>query len=97
MRKSEVNGDDTNEVYQWLKSKKSGLLGMTRIKVCCFEDLWGSRFADGCHDVVSGTLRSSWSIRMAMLSTVGPRRPHLRRLEVKSRSCCQIPSSEVLI
>ncbi|KAH6913175.1 glutathione peroxidase-like protein [Coprinopsis sp. MPI-PUGE-AT-0042] len=32
MKKSEVNGDHTNEVYQWLKSKKSGLLGLTRIK-----------------------------------------------------------------
>jgi len=34
MKKSEVNGDNTNEVYKWLKSEKSGLLGLTRIKVC---------------------------------------------------------------
>jgi glutathione peroxidase len=33
MKKSEVNGDNTNEVYQWLKSQKSGILGLTRIKV----------------------------------------------------------------
>ncbi|KAH8100827.1 glutathione peroxidase-like protein [Cristinia sonorae] len=32
MAKSDVNGDNTNEVYQWLKSQKSGLLGLTRIK-----------------------------------------------------------------
>jgi glutathione peroxidase-family protein len=32
MKKSDVNGDSTNEVYQWLKSEKSGLFGMTRIK-----------------------------------------------------------------
>jgi len=32
MKKSEVNGDNTNEVFQWLKSKKSGILGLTRIK-----------------------------------------------------------------
>lgn len=33
MAKSDVNGDNTNEVYKWLKSQKSGLLGLTRIKV----------------------------------------------------------------
>lgn len=32
MAKSDVNGDKTNEVYQWLKSQKSGILGLTRIK-----------------------------------------------------------------
>ncbi|KAF8959479.1 glutathione peroxidase-like protein [Flammula alnicola] len=32
MKKSDVNGDDTNEVYKWLKNEKSGLLGLTRIK-----------------------------------------------------------------
>ncbi|CAE6530695.1 unnamed protein product [Rhizoctonia solani] len=32
MKKSDVNGDDTNEVYKYLKSQKSGLLGLTRIK-----------------------------------------------------------------
>jgi glutathione peroxidase len=34
MKKSNVNGDDTNQVYKWLKSQKGGLLGLTRIKVC---------------------------------------------------------------
>jgi glutathione peroxidase-family protein len=34
MKKSNVNGDETNEVYKWLKSKKGGMLGLTRIKVC---------------------------------------------------------------
>ncbi|PPQ90801.1 hypothetical protein CVT25_012121 [Psilocybe cyanescens] len=32
MKKSDVNGDNTNEVYKWLKGEKSGLLGLTRIK-----------------------------------------------------------------
>ncbi|KAG8729849.1 Glutathione peroxidase 2 [Ceratobasidium sp. 423] len=32
MKKSDVNGDDANEVYKYLKSQKSGLLGLTRIK-----------------------------------------------------------------
>ncbi|TFK75180.1 glutathione peroxidase [Pluteus cervinus] len=32
LAKSDVNGDDTNEVYKWLKSQKSGLLGLARIK-----------------------------------------------------------------
>lgn len=34
MKKSDVNGDNTNEVFKWLKAEKSGLLGLTRIKVC---------------------------------------------------------------
>jgi glutathione peroxidase-family protein len=33
MKKSDVNGDNTNDVYKWLKNEKSGLFGMTRIKV----------------------------------------------------------------
>jgi len=32
MAKSDVNGDDASEVYKYLKSQKSGLLGLTRIK-----------------------------------------------------------------
>ncbi|PPR05791.1 hypothetical protein CVT24_006846 [Panaeolus cyanescens] len=32
MAKSDVNGDNTNEVYKWLKNEKAGLLGLTRIK-----------------------------------------------------------------
>ncbi|KAG5646941.1 hypothetical protein DXG03_001664 [Asterophora parasitica] len=32
MSKSDVNGDNTNEVYKWLKEKKAGILGLTRIK-----------------------------------------------------------------
>lgn len=33
MKKSEVNGNNTHEVYKWLKNEKSGLLGLSRIKV----------------------------------------------------------------
>ncbi|KAF8554603.1 glutathione peroxidase [Imleria badia] len=32
MKKSDVNGDNTNPVYQWLKNEKSGILGLARIK-----------------------------------------------------------------
>jgi len=32
MAKSDVNGDNANEVYKYIKSQKSGLLGLTRIK-----------------------------------------------------------------
>ncbi|KAE9405111.1 glutathione peroxidase [Gymnopus androsaceus JB14] len=32
MKKSDVNGDNTNEVFKFLKSEKSGILGLTRIK-----------------------------------------------------------------
>ncbi|CAE6440520.1 unnamed protein product [Rhizoctonia solani] len=32
MKKSDVNGDNANEVYKYLKNQKSGLLGLTRIK-----------------------------------------------------------------
>ncbi|KAL4252290.1 Glutathione peroxidase [Abortiporus biennis] len=32
MKKSDVNGDHTNEVFKWLKEEKAGLLGLTRIK-----------------------------------------------------------------
>ena len=32
MAKSDVNGDNSNEVYKYLKSQRSGLLGLTRIK-----------------------------------------------------------------
>jgi glutathione peroxidase len=33
MKKSDVNGDKTNEVFKWLKDQKSGLLGLARVKV----------------------------------------------------------------
>ena len=32
MKKSEVNGDNTNDVYKYLKNEKAGILGLTRIK-----------------------------------------------------------------
>ncbi|KAG8747342.1 Glutathione peroxidase 2 [Ceratobasidium sp. 414] len=32
MKKSDVNGDDTNEVYKYIKNEKPGILGLTRIK-----------------------------------------------------------------
>jgi glutathione peroxidase len=32
MKKSDVNGDNTNEVYRWLKNEKAGILGLTRVK-----------------------------------------------------------------
>jgi peroxiredoxin len=35
MKKSDVNGSNANAVFKWLKNEKPGLLGLTRIKVCC--------------------------------------------------------------
>jgi len=32
MKKSDLNGDNTNDVYKYLKSQKAGLMGLTRIK-----------------------------------------------------------------
>ncbi|KAG1775297.1 thioredoxin-like protein [Suillus placidus] len=32
MKKSDVNGDNTSPVYQWLKNEKPGLMGLSRIK-----------------------------------------------------------------
>jgi len=32
MKKSDVNGDNTNDVYKYLKEQKAGLFGLTRIK-----------------------------------------------------------------
>jgi len=32
MKKSDVNGDNTNDIYKYLKSEKAGVLGLTRIK-----------------------------------------------------------------
>lgn len=36
VKKSDVNGDNANEVFKYLKEQKSGLLGLTRIKVRFF-------------------------------------------------------------
>jgi len=33
MKRSDVNGPNTNEVYKWLKDRKTGFLGMSMIKV----------------------------------------------------------------
>jgi glutathione peroxidase-family protein len=46
MKKSDVNGDSTNEVYRWLKSEKPGIMGLTRIKVCLNAPLLDSWFED---------------------------------------------------
>ncbi|KAH7926104.1 glutathione peroxidase [Leucogyrophana mollusca] len=32
MKKSDVNGDNTNAAYKWLKNEKAGIMGLTRIK-----------------------------------------------------------------
>lgn len=55
MAKSEVNGDNANEVYKYLKSQKSGLLGLTRVKVCATHS--GARYL--ISSPFSGTLKNS--------------------------------------
>lgn len=47
-KKTDVNGDNTNEVFKWLKSQKAGLLGLTRIKVSNRAFMQGELAADGC-------------------------------------------------
>ncbi|KAH8177310.1 glutathione peroxidase domain-containing protein [Sarocladium implicatum] len=32
MKKTDVNGPDTNPVFEWLKSQKSGIMGIQRVK-----------------------------------------------------------------
>jgi glutathione peroxidase len=39
MKKSDVNGSKVNPTYEWLKSQKSGLLGLSMIK-WNFEKVW---------------------------------------------------------
>ncbi|KAF5327769.1 hypothetical protein D9619_004553 [Psilocybe cf. subviscida] len=34
MKKSDVNGDSTNEVYKWLKNEKAGPSGLIDIEAC---------------------------------------------------------------
>lgn len=78
MKKSEVNGDNTNEVYQFLKSQKSGILGLTRIKVRII--IPGS--APTLTSLRSGTLRNFWLTNRATSSTVGLQPPLLKPLMV---------------
>lgn len=56
MKKSDVNGDNTNEVYKWLKDQKSGLLGLTRIKVGEITLILLQQFTE--NGFYSGTLRN---------------------------------------
>ena len=55
MAKSDVNGDSANEVYQYLKAQKSGLLGLSRIKVR--QTYWGAYHSISLPP--SGTLKNS--------------------------------------
>lgn len=57
MKKTDVNGDHTNEVYKYLKAEKAGILGLTRIKVRLSLSLTSPCRADEL--ARSGTLRSS--------------------------------------
>jgi hypothetical protein len=57
MKKSEVNGDNTNEVYKYLKNEKSGLLGLSRIKVPTY--FFSTQTRTFAHICLSGTSRSS--------------------------------------
>lgn len=80
MKKSDVNGSGTNEVYKWLKSQKSGFLGISMIKVRLVFTL--GRSGDKIltwNFGRSGTLKSFWSIRMVKLYRGGARGLHPRR------------------
>src|SRR6266550_7632924 len=64
MKKSEVNGSNTNEVYKWLKNEKSGLLGLSRIKASLFSLCIHLSYLNMSF---SGILRNSWSTRTEKL------------------------------
>jgi len=86
MKKSDVNGDNTNEVYQWLKNEKSGVLGLTRIKVSFF--MYAFRALSlivGCSDA-SGTLRNSSLTRRGRLYSDGHPPPLRRPLMPRSQN-----------
>ena len=78
MKKSDVNGDNTNPVYQWLKDEKAGLLGLSRIKVSDLVLMPSCLRFLSCHHL-SGTLKSSLSIGLGQSWTVGHRPLPLRR------------------
>lgn len=87
MKKSDVNGDNTNEVYKWLKNEKSGLLGLTRIKVLLYPSLnlralVLNRMAWLLH---SGTSRNSLSIRTETLCNDGLLQQRPKRLMSRLR------------
>jgi hypothetical protein len=84
MKKSDVNGDNTNDVYKYLKSQKSGLLGLTRIKV---GQLFRPSPSLTLNPLVSGTLRNSSSTNKAMLSIDGLPQQRLQLSMPKLRSC----------
>jgi hypothetical protein len=81
MKKSHVNGEKTNAVYQWLKNQKPGLFGLTRIKVGRVDfDL----LEDHVLMVGSGISRNSSWIGKGRWSIDGPQ---LRlRVRLKARS-----------
>src|SRR5258706_11126442 len=80
MKKSDVNGSSTNDVYKWLKSQKSGFLGISMIKVRLDFTLRLSGNGILTWNLGrSGTLKSFWSIRMVKLYRGGARGPNPRR------------------
>lgn len=95
MKKSDVNGDDVNEVFKYLKNEKKGLLGLSRIKVR-EAYLLNHRTSvltsslDTCSPPsagnISGTLKSSSSIEKASSSTVSYPPPPQRLSILKFRS-----------
>lgn len=79
MKKSDVNGDNTNEVYKWLKNEKSGILGLTRIKVKTTTSYSYSMTypkKNYYYSPFSGILRCFWSTRMEKWWIVGRLRQH---------------------
>lgn len=89
-KKSDVNGDNTNEVFKWLKEQKAGILGLQRIKVRSFVLNSLRLLISDSLCVRSGISRSSSLTRTAWCDTAGRRRPRptqsTRRLRNYSRS-----------
>ncbi|KAJ7158619.1 glutathione peroxidase [Mycena filopes] len=61
VKKTDVNGDNANEVFKWLKSEKSGILGLARIKVC----------KRALRSLRNLTLRQQWNFEKFLINKEG--------------------------
>lgn len=84
-KKSDVNGDNTNEVFQWLKNQKSGLLELTQIKVH-FQNL-ACKNENSCTDLIPSGIPCWQKMRMlgVCYNTWSYRPPDCKRLDGDQR------------
>ena len=93
MAKSDVNGSNTNEVFQFLKKQKTGILGTEMISMLSTTSLVGLANSSTDHILLffqrlqSGTSPSSSSTSRATSSSDTVPTPSLPPLHPPSRSC----------